>query len=138
MTNAQMTLREYFQNVKGIGVLATADAGGRVNAALYAKPHFWDENDDRTVVFIMSDRSSHDNIRVNPSAAYLFIEEADDYVGKRLSLTRIKEETDPEKIQAVRRRSLPAECEDQSQKFLVYFRVDEIRPLVGAGPESTS
>ena len=133
-----MSLREYFQSAKGIGVLATADVSGRVNAALYAQPHFLDPNDDGTVAFIMSDRASHDNIRVNPSAAYLFIEEAEGYVGKRLSLTRIKEETDAEKIRSVRRRSLPAECEDQTTKFLVYFRVDGIRPLVGVASEGKS
>jgi len=133
-----MTLQEYFQTAQGLGVLATADASGRVNAALYAKPHFLDPDDDHTVAFIMSDRLSHDNICVNPSAAYLFVEEAEDYVGKRLSLTRIKEDTDPEKIQAVRRRNLRDACEDQTKKFLVYFRVDAIRPLVGVDPEGTA
>ena len=31
----------------------------------------------------MSDRLSHENIKANPHAAYLFAEEVEDYVGKR-------------------------------------------------------
>jgi hypothetical protein len=40
-----MKLSEYFENAKGIGVLATTDASGQVNQALYAKPHFPDKDD---------------------------------------------------------------------------------------------
>jgi len=126
-----MTLNEYFQNAKGIGVLATADAQGKVNAALYARPHFLDEQDDSTCAFIMSDRASHDNVKVNPHAAYLFIEEGDQYVGKRLTLTMVREETDPVKIQSLRRRTVPPLSEDEA-KYLVHFRIDAVRPLVGA------
>ena len=35
-----MELKEYFESVKGRGVLATADGEGRVDAAVYATPHF--------------------------------------------------------------------------------------------------
>jgi hypothetical protein len=48
-----MTLKDYFESVKGRGVLATADADGRVDAAIYATPHFID---DETIAFIMRDR----------------------------------------------------------------------------------
>ena len=43
-----MKLSEYFEHVRGIGVLATADAQGKVNVAVYARPHFLDEDDDTT------------------------------------------------------------------------------------------
>jgi len=91
-------LSEYFAKTLGIGVLATTDASGQVNQAIYGRPHFLDEDDDGTCSFIMSNRLSHDNVRHNPSAAYLFIEEGKEYIGKRLSLTVIGEETDPEKV----------------------------------------
>ena len=126
-----MRLSEYFENAEGIGVLATADADGRVNAAIYSRPHFLDPNDESTLVLIMADRLSHRNIAANPHAAYLFVEHRDEYVGKRLSLSKIKEETDPEKIQALRRRKLPPECDEEKMSFLVYFHVDGVRPLVG-------
>ncbi len=128
-----MKLSEYFENTRGVGVLATADADGRVNAAVYARPHFLDPDDDGTLAVIMADRLSHANVQANPHAAYLFIEEGPEYAGKRLSLTRLREETDPEKIRALRRRSMPEVCEDDEPRFLVHFRVDGVRPLVGTG-----
>ena len=129
-----MELREYFEGVKGIGVMATAAADGKVDVAIYARPHFLAE-DDTEIALIMNDRLSHDNVDANPHAAYLFIQETAGYVGKRLSLTKIREETDPERIQSVRRRNLPPDCDKggTKQKFLVHFRVDGIRPLIGSG-----
>jgi len=38
-----MTIKEYFSGVSGTGVLATADAGGRVDAAIYSTPHVMDD-----------------------------------------------------------------------------------------------
>lgn len=125
-----MKLSEYFEQAKGVGVLATTDMSGQVNQALYAKPHFLDEDDDNTCSFIMSNRLSHDNVERNPSAAYLFIEEGGGYVGKRLSLAAIEEETDPEKIRAIRRRSNPPITEEDS-KYLVHFHIEGVRPLIG-------
>ena len=50
-----MNLSDYFDNTKGCGVLATADSDGKVNAAVYARPHFFDEN---TIAFIIQ-RAAH-------------------------------------------------------------------------------
>jgi hypothetical protein len=126
-----MKLSAYFENAKGTGVLTTTDADGKVNVAIYARPHFLDANDDETIAFIMADRLSHANVQANPHAAYLFMEEGKGYAGKRLTLRRAREEADPEKIQSVRRRQLPSECEESTTQFLVYFRVDSVRPLIG-------
>ncbi|MBN2025055.1 MAG: pyridoxamine 5'-phosphate oxidase family protein [Pirellulales bacterium] len=126
-----MTLREYFANARGVGVLATADAKGTVNVAVYSRPHF-PGDDDNELAFIMKERLSYENVQSNPRAAYLFVERGDDYVGRRLFLTKIREESDQEKIRDMRRRGLPMECdEDASPAHLVYFRVDGTRPLVG-------
>jgi hypothetical protein len=129
-----MRLREYFEQRKGIGVLATADADGKANVAIYARPHFLSDG-DQEVSFIMNDRLSHDNVNSNPHAAYLFVEQTDGYVGKRLFLTKIGEDTDQERIRPLRRRELPPECDEVEgkKKFLVHFRVDGIRPLIGTG-----
>ena len=126
-----MKLSDYFSNTKGLGVLATANAEGKVNVAIYARPHFLHENDESTVVFIMGDRLSHENVEANPSAAYLFVENSEDYQGKRLSLTKIKEETDQEIIQAISRRGLPLDSADTKTRYLVYFHIDAVRPLIG-------
>jgi hypothetical protein len=92
-----MSLSDYFANAKGAGVLATADAKGNVDAAVYARPHVIDEE---TIAFIMADHMSHRNLQSNPHAVYLFMEDGDAYVGKRLYLTKVREESDPEKILA--------------------------------------
>jgi len=128
-----MSLRDYFASVKGVGVLATADATGNPNVAIYARPHFLDPKDDTAVSFIMSDRLSHANVQDNPRAAYLFHEAGDGFTGKRLSLSKVGEETDPEKIRSIRRRNVPSDCEVENARFLVHFRVDAVRPLVGRG-----
>ena len=46
-----MTLREYFEKAKGIGVLATTDAAGQVNQAIYIKPLFLDNGRRRHLLF---------------------------------------------------------------------------------------
>ena len=125
-----MKLSEYFENAKGIGVLATTDLGGQVNQAIYAKPLFLEKDNDETCSFIMANRLTHDNVGHNPSASYLFIEQGVGYVGKRLSLIVTEEESELEKIKAVHRRTAPAISEAES-KFLVHFRIEAERPLIG-------
>ena len=123
-----MSLNEYFESTKGTGVLATADENGNVDVAIYGRPHCQDE---KTVAFIMNERLSYKNVTSNPKAAYLFLEDAPGYNGKRLYLTKIAEETDTEKIDSVRRRTEKHHPVSDSEKHLVYYTVDRIRPLVG-------
>jgi hypothetical protein len=127
-----MSLEEYFKTTKGIGVLATTDASGQVNQAIYSKPFFLDEDDDGNCSFIMSNRLSHDNVEHNPSASYLFVEEGKDFIGKRLSLTVIGEEASKDKIREIRHRNLPSISEEES-KYLVHFHIEGVRPLIGSG-----
>jgi len=127
-----MKLSEYFEKKKGMGVLATADAKGVVDVAIYSRPHFIDEE---TVAFIMADRLTHKNLETNPHAAFLFKEEGDRYVGKRLYLTKIKEEKNSPLIETLRRKKtykVPQSYESET-KYLVYFRVDKVLPLIGDG-----
>jgi hypothetical protein len=125
-----MKLDEYFENVKGIGVFSTADAAGKVNSAIYARPHVLDE---QQVAFIMADRLTHANLQSNPHASYLFKEEGAGYIGKRLYLTKIREEKDSPMIEQISRRKYP-EVEGKYEgmsKFLVFFRIEKILPLIG-------
>ena len=132
-----MKLNEYFEDAKGVGILATADADGKVDVAVYSRPHFLGD-DDQELAFIMNPRLSHQNLQSNPHAAYMFIESGPGYTGKRLFLTKVREENDPERILAVRRRDLPEQCDatDVSEKFLVHFRVDGTLPLIGTEQEA--
>jgi hypothetical protein len=126
-----MNLSEYFENTTGRGVLATADGDGNVDAAVYSRPHFIDET---TIAYIMTDRLTHKNLQSNPHAAYIFVESPNEkFTGKRLYLTKIKEDTDPEAIQKIRWRKTYLIPEDQKNqiRFLVYFRIDKVLPLIG-------
>jgi hypothetical protein len=126
-----MTLQEYFEHTKGLGVLATADREGRVNAAIYASPHVMDEE---TVAFIMPDRLTHHNLQSNPHAAYLFRETQPGYKGKRLHLTKLREEEESELLYALRRKSYDPELEaKEGRKYLVFFKIDKVLPLIGPG-----
>ena len=124
-----MKLSEYFEQAKGIGVLATTDFAGQVNQAIYAKPLFLNKDDDGTCSFVMANRLTHDNVTHNPSASYLFLEDGEGYAGKRLSLVVIEEETTPEKIKALRRCTAP-EISEEDCKYLVHFHIDGVRPLI--------
>ena len=124
-----MNLADYFANQTGIGVLATCDPGHKVDVAIYAKPHFIDEN---TVAFVMKQRRSHQNLRANLQAAYMFVEDGHTDKGLRMYLTMIRQETNRSLVAALRKKqpSIYPE-EDDSDKFLVFFRIDQVRPLVG-------
>ena len=126
-----MTLADYFEKTKGVGVLSTADKGGRVNAAIYGRPHFVD---DQTIVFIAADRLTHANLQSNKSAAYLFKEDGS-YQGKRLYLTMTHEEKNSPLIEKLRRKKRKEydSTDKKESKFLVYFKVKKVLPLIGAG-----
>ncbi|MGQ3686073.1 MAG: pyridoxamine 5'-phosphate oxidase family protein [Candidatus Loosdrechtia sp.] len=131
----EVKLSEYFEKTKGRGIIATSDSKGKVGMAVYARPHFINE---KTVAFIMADRSMHKNLKSNPSAAYLFMEAKEKYIGKRLYLTKIKEEKDKELIDKIRRKnSCPAyKANKDAIKYLVYFRINKVLPLTGENKKS--
>ena len=122
-----MDIKEYFESAEGTGIFATADSKGKVDVAIYARPH---AIDSETVAFIMAEHLSHENIQSNPNAAYLFIEKGEGYKGIRLHLTMQREEKNSELLFSLRRRKCEEE-EKEKNLFLVFFTVEKIRPLVG-------
>lgn len=127
-----MDLKTYFEDIKGRGILSTADGQGRVDAAVYAKPHIMDEEH---IAFIMADRLSHENLKSNGHAAYLFMEDGPGYKGIRLFLTKVKEEQDSELLYAIRSKRYASEKEEGKTRFLVFFKVDKVLPLIGPGED---
>jgi hypothetical protein len=123
-----MNLDEYFEKTEGLGVLATADAQGNADAAIYARPHVMDEG---TVAFIMADGLSYRNLSGNPKAAYLFVEKGQGYKGKRLYLTKTGEQTDQQVVESMRRRQRKDYQVDKGESRVVYFKLEKIRALVG-------
>ena len=123
-----MDLKEYFENTEGNGVLATADSDGKVDGAVYSRPHFMENG---TFAWIMRDRLTHHNLRSNPHACFLFMEKGPGYKGKRLFLTKVREEQDSELLHSLRRRQYIDEKDEA--KFLVFFKLNKELPLIGAG-----
>jgi hypothetical protein len=127
----KMDLKEYFEDNSGKGVLATASGGGKVDAAIYSTPNIIDDN---TVAFVMRDRLTHNNLQSNPYATYLFMENDLHYQGVRLFLKKIKEEKDSPLIDTMKKRRLTTEQDKAlGPKFLVYFSIEDILPLIGGG-----
>jgi hypothetical protein len=125
-----MDLSTYFETRKGIGVLATTDGNGKVNAALYARPRI--KNKDKCL-FIMSDKLTHKNIQENPYACYLF-KENDSYQGTRLVLKKIDETQDKETISHyLQERDTDKKYSNDSGKtlFAVIFKIEKTIPLIG-------
>ena len=125
-----MNLDDYFDNTKGYGVLATADSSGRVNAAVYARPHFFD---DDTIAFIMRERLTHTNLKINPHATYLFIQSGQGYSGKRLYLTKQREEINDELVASICRKCDYTMFTEQLTRHVVFFKIDKVLPLIGSG-----
>jgi len=124
-----MSLYDYFKNVQGLGILATSDEDGMVDLAIYAKPYVIDET---TIAFIMREHLTRQNLKSNPRAAYMFVEKGEGYAGKRLYLTKIREESNTSIVEMFRKKQ-PEIClpDDDSNKYLVHFQIDDIRPLAG-------
>lgn len=129
-----MELKHYFETTKGTGVLATADSEGRVDAAIYARPHFMD---DGTLAFIARDRLTHANLQSNPHAAYLFIEEGPGYKGKRLFLKKVGEEKETERLYELKRREYVTDANTaEDPKFLMFFELEKVLALIGGREET--
>jgi hypothetical protein len=128
-----MDLQNYFQNTRGTSVIATADSDGKVNTAIYSRPHVFD---DGTVAFLMRKKLTHHNLQSNPYASYLFLESGPGYSGCRLHLKKIKDETDSPLIAGMTRGSLtPDEDRAKGPKYLVHFTIEKTLPLIGSGEQ---
>jgi hypothetical protein len=125
-----MNLGDYFDAAKGRGVLSTADSSGLVDAAVYARPHFVEED---VAAFIMRERLTHANLQTNPHAAYLFIEDGPGYSGKRLYLTKLREEENEELVKSICRRCDYSMTTEPLTRHVVFFHIDKVLPLIGPG-----
>lgn len=122
-----MDLKEYFAHAKGTGVLATADGKGKVDAAIYSRPHFMD---DGSVGFIMPDKLTHVNLQENGNACYLWNEGGSQREGVRLYLSKIGEDDNQARINSLRRSH---KGDENTQRFLVLFKIEKVLPLIGPG-----
>ena len=125
-----MNLKKYFDTNHGTGVLASADKDGMVDAAIYSRPHVFE---DGTVAFLMRERLTYHNVQANPYVTYLFVEGGTGYSGIRLYLKMIKEDNDPDLIAGMTRSWLsPQEDKAKGSKHLVHFKIEKILQLIGS------
>lgn len=126
-----MNLEKYFTDTKGTGVFATASGTGEVNTAIFSRPHM---TEDGRMIFIMGDNKSHENLRTNPRASFLFMETGKGYHGRRFHLTKTEEEENDELVRQLCRRCKEVNDADAMRKrYVVYFTIDKELPLIGAG-----
>lgn len=79
---------------------------------------------------ILFDSPTHHDLQANPHAAYLFAEAGSSTKGKRLFLSKLREETDSERLAQFRRGHHGSEA---TERHLVFFKMDKVLPLIGAG-----
>lgn len=122
-----MNLKEYFENTTGLGILSTSDDKGKVNSAIYARPHIMDNSQ---AAFIMADKLTHTNLQKNFNACYLFKQEGKGYIGRRLYLKKLGETQDKKEIDSLRRSCHDSTDKDKKKKFLVFFKIEKDLPLI--------
>lgn len=123
-----MDLRRYFETKRGKGFLATAGKGGKLNIAVYSRPHVIDDN---TLAFGMTDRLTHANLQENRHAVYAFNEERG-FKGVRLYLERVREEKEGPLLEEIRKRADEVVYPGTGDllEYVVYFRVEKDLPLI--------
>ena len=123
-----MDLAKLFEE-QGLGIMATADHEGRVNTAIYARPHVIDAT---TLVWGMTNKRSYQNIIQNPQAAYLFKLAAPGFQGVRLGLELLKTEEQGEMLARIQRNTdeIVGPGAGKAVTHAVWFKVVEIRPLI--------
>ena len=123
-----MKLAELFPE-DGRGVIGTADANGVVNLAVFTVPQVIDE---QTLAWGFTEGRSMVNLRQNPHASYLYLAPSRGYSGWRLALTLKRETGEGELLATIKEQTnkVAGSQAGDAVKHVVYFTVDEVRPLM--------
>ncbi|GAB7027126.1 pyridoxamine 5'-phosphate oxidase family protein [Geotalea toluenoxydans] len=123
-----MKLAELFPE-GGRGVIATADASGQVNTAVYAIPHVIDEE---TVAWGMTPGRTYDNLLANPNASYLYLAPSRGGTGWRLTLQLKDFQDSGQMLDEIREHTsrIVSTQAGEAVRYVARFKVTEIRPLV--------
>jgi hypothetical protein len=120
-------LGEYFEFLEGQGILATIDKDDIVNLTMFASPYFLN---DSTVMFIRTERLTHETLKSNSHAAYLISEEEQKYQGKSLYLRQTKEEKYPDSITQICPKYDYSHYETKNRS-VIYFNFEKVQSLIG-------
>jgi hypothetical protein len=109
--------------------MSTSTADGRVNSAVYARPHVIDE---ATLVWGMTDKRTYRNISENPHASFLFKTNSPGFSGVRLTLELIKTEEEGELLETIKANAeaVVGPGAGAAVTHAVWFRVTEVRELI--------
>lgn len=123
-----MKLLELFAN-PGLGVMSTSSSDGKVNSAVYARPHVIDET---TLVWGMTDKRTYQNLTRNRHAAFLYKLNNPGFSGVRLALELIKTEEEGELLATIKTNTdeIVGPGAGSAVTHAAWFRVVEVRPLI--------
>lgn len=123
-----MNLAELFAN-PGLGVISTSSSDGRVNSAVYARPHVIDET---TLVWGMTDKRTYQNLTRNRHAAFLFKTDQPGFNGVRMALELIRTEAEGELLATIKENTegIVGPGAGATVTHAAWFKVVEVRPLI--------
>ena len=123
-----MNLTELFSH-PGLGVMSTSSPDGKVNNAVYARPHVIDET---TLVWGMTDNRTYQNLARNRHAAFLFKTSDPGFSGVRLGLELIRTEEEGVLLAAIKANTdeIVGPGAGAAVTHAAWFRVTETRPLI--------
>ena len=123
---------EMFNRENRVGALATANANGEVNAAVFGSPRMIDED---TVIMAIGDNRSFKYLQENPKASFIVIEPGNtpaSWKGIRLYLEVDSFERYGEVLDSFREniRKVAGNRSADAIRAAIRFKVVEIRPLI--------
>ncbi len=123
-----MNLSELFDH-QGLGVMSTSSSDGKVNSAVYARPHVIDE---ATLVWGMTDKRTYQNLTRNRHAAFLFKTGGPGFNGVRLALELIRTEESGELLETIKAKTdeIVGPGAGAAVTHAAWFKVVEVRPLI--------
>ena len=123
-----MKLDELF-TTPGLGVMSTSSSDGKVNSAVYARPHVIDET---TLVWGMTDKRTYQNLTRNRHAAFLFKTSSPGFNGVRLALELIRTEESGDLLETIKQNTeeIVGPGAGAAVTHAAWFRVVEERPLI--------
>ena len=123
-----MKLAELFTH-QGMGVMSTSALDGKVNSAVYARPHVIDES---TLVWGMTDKRTYQNLVDNPHASFLFKAGGPGFSGIRLALELIRTEEEGPLLETIKAHTdeIVGPGAGAAVTHAVWFRVVEVRSLI--------
>ncbi|MHC1696967.1 MAG: pyridoxamine 5'-phosphate oxidase family protein [Geobacteraceae bacterium] len=113
----------------GLGVLSTSSADGKVNSAVYARPHVINET---TLVWGMTDKRTYENLTHNRHAAFLFKTNSPGFSGVRLGLELIRTEEQGDMLASIKENTdeIVGPGAGAAVTHAAWFKVTEVRPLI--------